>query len=79
MIEELKDNILNFHNPNKKLFNVVLEQLKIKFKPKMKCSCCGKIGGKFRFPYISSSTSICSKNCYKYYYNIGELEYYRHY
>lgn len=81
MIEEIQDKVYSFHNPNKKLYDEVIKQLvRVKFYqrllPQSECLCCGKIGGKFRFPFIRNSKGLCSKSCYQHYYGISDRDYY---
>lgn len=62
---------------NKICYDQVIKQLENKFKPikKDKCSCCGKTKQFMR--YYLGRTMLCTKSCYKYYYNMDDKSFYR--
>lgn len=72
------ENIIHTYFPkNKILFDEVIKQLKLKFQPPslQKCSCCGKKKQFMR--YYLGRTKLCSKGCYKSYYNMSDYNFYR--
>lgn len=68
----LSENILLYHNPYEKNFNLVISELKKKFSPP-RCLCCRRV----RYIVIfleGGKKGFCSKSCYRYYHGINVFD-----